>query len=156
MAINYGVNALMGGATGVAGTTSAMQGGFGKTAPVLPFAKGGSFTNSIVDSPTLFKFAKGTGMMGEAGPEAIMPLRRDSSGSLGVVASGAQSQPVSVVVNNYSTEKATTTETVDSRGQRSIAITIGEAVSGELSRTGSSSQKAMRSTFGVSPQLIRR
>jgi lambda family phage tail tape measure protein len=156
MAINYGVNALMGGATGVAGTTSAMQGGFGETAPVLPFAKGGSFTNSIVDSPTLFKFAKGTGMMGEAGPEAIMPLRRDSSGSLGVVASGAQAQPVSVVVNNYSTEKATTTETVDSRGQRSIAITIGEAVSSELTRSGSSSQQAMRSTYGVSPQLIRR
>jgi phage-related minor tail protein len=150
MAIKYGVNALRDYAAGVAGTT---KGGFGD---ISPFAKGGSFTNSIVDSPTLFKFAKGTGMMGEAGPEAIMPLRRDSSGSLGVVASGAQSQPVSVVVNNYSTEKATTTETVDSRGQRSIAITIGEAVSGELSRTGSSSQQAMRSTFGVSPQLIRR
>ena len=51
---------------------------------VQKFAKGGSFTNSIVDSPTLFKFAKGTGMMGEAGPEAIMPLKRGADGSLGV------------------------------------------------------------------------
>lgn len=53
---------------------------------VKKFAKGGSFTNSIVSSPTLFKFAKGAGMMGEAGPEAIMPLSRDANGRLGVTA----------------------------------------------------------------------
>lgn len=66
-----------------------------------PFAKGGTFTNTIVDSPTLFKFAKGTGMMGEAGPEAIMPLTRNRAGQLGVVATMGQQQPQanSVVVN---------------------------------------------------------
>lgn len=50
------------------------------------FAKGGAFTNSIVDKPTLFQFAKGAkmGEMGEAGPEAIMPLKRGRDGSLGV------------------------------------------------------------------------
>lgn len=53
---------------------------------VTPFAKGGAFTNSIVNKPTLFPFAKGTGLMGEAGPEAIMPLTRDASGRLGVTA----------------------------------------------------------------------
>ena len=56
------------------------------------FAKGGTFSNSIVSSPTLFKFADGgttrTGLMGEAGPEAIMPLKRGSVGSLGVQATG--------------------------------------------------------------------
>ncbi|MDV7209892.1 phage tail tape measure protein [Azotobacter beijerinckii] len=51
---------------------------------VQAFAKGGAFTNSIVSSPTLFPFAKGTGLMGEAGPEAIMPLTRGADGSLGV------------------------------------------------------------------------
>lgn len=55
---------------------------------VQRFAQGGTFTNSIVSSPTKFRFAKGTGMMGEAGPEAIMPLKRDSSGRLGVASSG--------------------------------------------------------------------
>jgi len=59
---------------------------------VAAFAKGGMFTNSVVSSPTLFKFADGgvqrTGLMGEAGPEAIMPLRRSASGRLGVEASG--------------------------------------------------------------------
>lgn len=53
---------------------------------VKMFAKGGAFTNSVVSSPTLFKFAKGAGMMGEAGPEAIMPLSRDANGRLGVTA----------------------------------------------------------------------
>lgn len=58
---------------------------------IAAFAKGGTFTNSIVDSPTLFKFAKGTGVMGEAGPEAIMPLKRGADGSLGVQMHGGAS-----------------------------------------------------------------
>lgn len=53
-------------------------------AGVKAFAAGGAFTNSVVNRPTLFKFADGIGMMGEAGPEAIMPLKRDSKGRLGV------------------------------------------------------------------------
>jgi lambda family phage tail tape measure protein len=50
------------------------------------FAKGGAFTNQVVSSPTLFKYANGGAMgeMGEAGPEAIMPLKRGPNGSLGV------------------------------------------------------------------------
>lgn len=52
-------------------------------AGVVPFANGG-----VVSRPTLFKFARGTGLMGEAGPEAIMPLQRDSRGRLGVSAEG--------------------------------------------------------------------
>ncbi|KGT86250.1 tail protein [Erwinia typographi] len=55
-------------------------------------AKGGVYSssdlsthsNSIVSKPTLFAFAKGAGLMGEAGPEAIMPLTRGADGSLGV------------------------------------------------------------------------
>lgn len=47
------------------------------------------YSGSIVSSPTLFAFAKGAGLMGEAGPEAIMPLTRAADGSLGVRALGA-------------------------------------------------------------------
>lgn len=51
------------------------------------FANGGAFTNSIVSSPTAFGMSGGrTGVMGEAGPEAILPLTRASDGSLGVKA----------------------------------------------------------------------
>jgi tape measure domain-containing protein len=51
---------------------------------IVPFAKGG-----VVDRPTLFPFSKGVGLMGEAGEEAVMPLRRGKDGRLGVEASGA-------------------------------------------------------------------
>jgi phage-related minor tail protein len=120
---------------------------------IKTYAKGGMFTNSIVNQPTLFKFARGTGLMGEAGPEAIMPLKRDSQGNLGVSGGG---QKTEVVINNYSNQPATTQETTDSRGNRKIEVVIGEMTAGEFQRSGSTSQRAMRSTFGLAPQLIRR
>lgn len=126
------------------------------TNSIQAFAKGGSFTNSVVSEPTLFKFAKGTGMMGEAGPEAIMPLRRGSDGSLGVVAAGGSSGNVSVNVINNSSSQATTSETTDSKGNRRIEVVIGDMTAGEISRSGSASQKSIKSTFGLQPQLIRR
>lgn len=52
------------------------------------FEKGGTFTNSVVDGATPFSFAGGLGVMGEAGPEAVVPLSRGSDGSLGINASG--------------------------------------------------------------------
>jgi lambda family phage tail tape measure protein len=119
------------------------------------FAKGGMFTNSVVNQPTLFKFAQGTGLMGEAGPEAIMPLKRDSNGNLGV-RSNNQSQKVDVVVNNFGSEKATTKETTDSQGNRKIEVIIGEMVSQEVTRTGSPTQQAFSNTFGTRPVLARR
>jgi lambda family phage tail tape measure protein len=118
------------------------------------FAKGGAFTNQIVDSPTLFKFAKGTGLMGEAGPEAIMPLKRDSNGNLGVRAQGGSN--VEVVVNNYSTTQAETRETVDSRGNRRIEVIVGDMVAQEIGKTGSATQNAFTSTYGTRPALARR
>lgn len=47
-----------------------------------------TYANSVVGQPTFFPFANGIGLMGEAGPEAIMPLRRGSDGRLGVSAPG--------------------------------------------------------------------
>ncbi|MGP0015698.1 phage tail tape measure protein [Pseudomonas sp.] len=56
---------------------------------VQMFANGGAFTNSIVSQPTAFGMAGGKpGVMGEAGPEAIMPLTRTAGGKLGVMAVG--------------------------------------------------------------------
>jgi hypothetical protein len=59
---------------------------------IQPFARGG-----IVNSPTVFPFAKGIGLMGEAGPEGILPLRRGRDGNLGVMSSGGGT--TNVVVN---------------------------------------------------------
>jgi lambda family phage tail tape measure protein len=119
------------------------------------FAKGGMFTNSVVNSPTLFKFAKGTGLMGEAGPEAIMPLKRDNNGNLGVRGGGGGSN-VDVVVNNYGSEKATTKETTDNQGNRKIEVIIGDMVAGQMSRQGSAVQQSLSSTFGTRPVVPRR
>ncbi|EOF5198283.1 phage tail tape measure protein [Salmonella enterica] len=47
------------------------------------------YSGSIVNRPTFFAFARGAAVMGEAGPEAILPLRRGANGKLGVVAAGS-------------------------------------------------------------------
>ena len=60
---------------------------------VTPFAEGG-----IVSAPTYFPMAGRIGLMGEAGAEAILPLRRGADGSLGVAAAG-QAAPVNIVFN---------------------------------------------------------
>jgi phage-related minor tail protein len=62
---------------------------------VMPFAAGG-----VVAEPTFFPLAGGrTGLMGEAGPEAIMPLRRGADGRLGVAIAGGGAAPVSITFN---------------------------------------------------------
>lgn len=58
---------------------------------VKMFANGG-----VVDSPTAFKYSGGLGVMGEAGPEAIMPLKRNSQGKLGVAVENASSGDIKV------------------------------------------------------------
>ena len=61
---------------------------------VMPFAKGG-----VVSSPTTFGMRGGTGLMGEAGPEAIMPLARGADGRLGVRTQGGQSVNVTMHIS---------------------------------------------------------
>jgi len=62
----------------------AARGGIFEGGNVIPFARGGVF-----DRPTLFPMARGMGLMGEAGPEAVLPLRRLPSGRLGVETPGS-------------------------------------------------------------------
>lgn len=61
---------------------------------VIPFAKGG-----IVTKPTIFPMARGMGLMGEAGPEAVMPLTRTAGGELGVKAEGNGSGGTHITMN---------------------------------------------------------
>lgn len=68
----------------------------GGTPAVTANAKGGvysspglsAYSGKVVSTPTIFPFARGAGLMGEAGPEAILPLKRTQGGQLGVVSSG--------------------------------------------------------------------
>lgn len=83
-------------------------------------------TGGVVNSPTMFGYGRGkTGLMGEAGPEAILPLARGAGGRLGVE---AQVTPVNVVVNNYTSAEATTKESVGPNGERTIEILITNKV----------------------------
>jgi hypothetical protein len=82
---------------------------------IQPFARGG-----IVDRPTLFPFAKGTGLMGEAGPEAIIPLKRGRDGKLGVAGGGGGT--TNVVVNVDASGSSV-------QGDQSQAKALGNAIS---------------------------
>ncbi|MEM7873443.1 phage tail tape measure protein [Morganella morganii] len=76
-----------------------------------PNAKGGvysspslsAYSGQVVHTPTMFAFAKGAGVMGEAGPEGIFPLRRGLDGKLGVVAKMAGGGGEPLIQNNYFT-----------------------------------------------------
>ncbi len=84
---------------------------------VQPFAQGG-----VVAAPTYFPMRGGAGLMGEAGPEAILPLRRGSDGRLGVAA-GASERPVSVTVN-IATQDAESFR----RSEAQVAASLARAV----------------------------
>lgn len=85
--VAQGVNAAM------SSVMPFQDGGAFSQGRVMPFAKGG-----VVSSPTSFPMRGGRGLMGEAGPEAIMPLARGADGRLGVQAAGG-GRPVTVVMN---------------------------------------------------------
>ncbi|WP_374333894.1 phage tail tape measure protein [Aestuariivirga sp.] len=80
---------------------------------VIPFADGG-----IVNSPTLFALRGGSGLMGEAGPEAILPLARDGDGKLGVRGGGTA---VTVHIHTPDAESF-------HRSQTQVAASIARAV----------------------------
>ncbi|KQP52374.1 phage tail protein [Methylobacterium sp. Leaf111] len=84
------VNGLIGSGAGSAEAAFA-DGGVLQRGRVRPFAAGG-----VVAAPTYFPMRDGLGLMGEAGPEAILPLKRGSDGRLGVATGGQASAPVTI------------------------------------------------------------
>ena len=107
------------------------KGGAFSDGRVMPFANGGAFSGGrvtpfasggVVSSPVTFPMRGGTGLMGEAGPEAIMPLARGPDGKLGVRGGGGGS--VSVVMN-ISTPDAQSFQ----RSQGQIAAQMSRALS---------------------------
>jgi lambda family phage tail tape measure protein len=116
------IKPLLGGLGDIFGLSFANGGVFAQNG-IQPFARGG-----IVDKPTLFPFAKGIGLMGEAGPEAILPLRRGANGRLGVESS-SEGGSVSVTIN----VDATGTRAEGDQGRAGqFARAISEAVKNEI------------------------
>lgn len=115
-AIAQGLNGLLG------GLMPFEKGGAFAQGRVMPFAKGG-----VVAQATAFPMRGAMGLMGEAGPEAIMPLARGADGRLGVQAAGS-ARPVTVVMNittpdvqgfqRSQTQIAAQAQRMPARGQR--------------------------------------
>lgn len=120
-------------ALGIGGTDS----NFMSSGSTIFNAKGGtyssqslsSYSNGIYSTPQVFAFAKGgapnIGVFGEAGAEAIMPLTRDSSGSLGVKAVGGSSNGVvKVEVINQSSQEVQVTNTSTRQSMEGLILSV--------------------------------
>lgn len=104
-----------------------------------------AYSGSVVSRPTVFPFANGIGLMGEAGAEAILPLKRGADGKLGVAGGGSSVQVN--VINNASGTQATAT-TSEENGVQTIDIIV-EQVEGKMSRN-------LGAGRGIAPSLERR
>lgn len=117
--LRSGLESLFGTALGLGSETTASlaQGGVLAGGRVTPFARGG-----VVATPTYFPLARGTGLMGEDGPEGVLPLARGADGRLGVRA-GAPARSAVVTVN-------ITTPDADSfrRSEAQVAAALARAV----------------------------
>ena len=134
-----GVGGLFSGGTGSAAGSTVKAGG-----TVTKFATGG-----IVRGPTPFPMANGSGLMGEAGPEAIMPLSRGPGGKLGVAASVGGS---TVIVN---TENHAGAEITAQQSGPNLGIMVEQAVAKSIAQ-GGRVHKSIRQTFQLSSPTTRR
>ncbi|MBR9764147.1 MAG: phage tail tape measure protein [Rhodobacteraceae bacterium] len=127
--------------------------GAGGVVPLVANAKGGvysgaginAYSGKVVSTPTVFPFAKGAGLMGEAGPEAIMPLTRSANGKLGVQAQGGGARQVV----NVMTEPGLAVERRQRRGpsgEQLIEVKVRQTLA------SGRADGAMRGRFGAKPQ----
>jgi hypothetical protein len=115
---------------------------------LVPFATGG-----LITRPTLFPMANGgTGLAGEAGTEAIMPLFRSRNGDLGVKSDNASERGIEI--NIYAPEGSSVSQSSQTIGDKEqINIMIDEAVAGSVKNPGSKTHKALKNSFGLRQSL---
>jgi hypothetical protein len=146
-AIGGGLGDIFGAFFGGAADGAAFEGG-----RVTAFARGG-----VVDRPTFFPMKNGAGLMGEAGPEAILPLKRlgGGGGPLGVRAEIGGGVVVNVYDNRRDSSAAPvrTSERAGPDGRREIDILIEDRVDAAIA--GGRFDPAMRSAYGARRSLKR-
>jgi len=111
-----------------------------------------AYSGQVVSSPTMFAFAKGAGLMGEAGPEAIMPLTRDSSGKLGVRSVGPGGGGSLVVNIIESSDKAGKVESRTDGGVDMLDIfveRVKSAIANDISKGSGAVPNALSQTYSL-------
>ncbi len=103
-----------------------------------------AYSGEVYDKPQIFAFAHGAGVFGEAGPEAIMPLARDSSGNLGVRTTGSGTT-IQVNVTNNTNAQASVKETKTQNGTR-LDVIIEDIVARSVTGRGKVGQ-AIQTSF---------
>lgn len=132
MALSQGLQSLFGAFSGGAGNNPG-------AVPMFANAKGGAYSSpslsaysgQIVSQPTFFAFAKGAGVMGEAGAEGILPLKRGPDGRLGVSVYGGAASGASGAapqVNIYLTDNGQSSQQKTTPGLESFGADIGNYV----------------------------
>jgi phage-related minor tail protein len=95
----------------------------------------------------------GTGLAGENGDEAIMPLFRASNGDLGIKSAGGSG----VEINVYAPEGSSVSQSSQMiGGKERIDIMIDEAVAGAVKSPGSKTYRALKNSFGLRQSLTAR
>jgi lambda family phage tail tape measure protein/TP901 family phage tail tape measure protein len=108
-----------------------------------------AYSGQIVSSPTMFAFAKGAGLMGEAGPEAIMPLTRGANGKLGVQSSGGGGVVVNII---ESSDKAGKVERRSDNGVDMLDVFVEKvksSIAGDITKGSGAVPNALASTYGI-------
>jgi lambda family phage tail tape measure protein len=144
---------------GVSGSKSAMGNVFDGGNIIHPYALGG-IVSDIVVRPTMFPMANGAGLMGEAGPEAVMPLTRMAGGQLGVRANGSggggggDAPVINITIENNTNATVTQTSQKNSSGGTDMRITFDAMANDSLGR--GAQDKTMKARYGISPTTQQR
>ena len=139
---------VAGGAASLAAANGAAAGNAltALTGGLVPNAHGGvyaapglhAYANTVVSKPTIFPFARGVGLMGEAGPEAIVPLKRLANNELGIQVAGGKPPVTRPTVHQPTTINNTVVikERTDRQTVEQINRHQGRATFRALARTG--------------------
>ena len=126
----------------IAGITGSAHGNVFAGGRIIPFPKGG-----VVDSPSIAPMA----LFGEAGPEAIVPLKRGADGNLGIAASGG-GRGVNVTVNVHNAPAGVQSQTsrVDSKGNVAVDVVLKkiDGLVGDSISNGAGG-RALKRDFGI-------
>lgn len=144
----------------LASALSGFFGGFTGGGSVVKNANGGvynspglsAYSGQVVSKPTVFPFAKGIGLMGEAGEEAILPLRRGADGKLGVSAGGGGGAPEVHIHNSGEPVAAEVQQSQNADGGMRLDVILKALktdIAGDINSGTGQVGRAMQNRFGT-------